>query len=198
MQVKVLEEHGLDNALLGLSLSFYDHLEPIDDWWTEEKKIKAYKRANLLAFKGGGHNKFLESIQVWVYVQAARCFWSEFDTYRVGMTKNSSSTMHTLDKRQVVVEDFEVGTDIHIIDHFNQHCLAAYKDPGSVWYKDITRLKDNLPEGWLQEREVCLNYMTLQNIILQRTGHRLKYWKFFIEEILKQVKYPQLLRQEIE
>jgi len=194
MEVKVLNETGYEEALLGLSLSFYDHKEDIATWWNGDKKLRAVRRASALAFKGGGHNKFLESIQVWIYIKAARCFWSEFDTYRVGITKNSSSTMHTLDKRQVVYEDFEEGIDPALIYRFN-YCLSEYKDPLSKHYKDITRLKVNLPEGWLQERQVSVNYMTLQNILRQRDGHRLTFWDTARVEIIKQVEHPELLIQ---
>jgi hypothetical protein len=194
MEVKVLEEHGYESALLGLSLSFYDHKEELSTWWDEDKKLRAVRRASALAFKGGGHNKFLESIQVWIYIKATRSFWSEFDTYRIGITKNSSSTMHTLDKRYVTKEDFEEGTSIHMVNLFNS-MLDDYKDTKSKYYKDITRLKANLPEGWSQERQVCVNYMTLQNILRQRTGHRLHYWDTFKNTILAQVEHPELLIQ---
>lgn len=56
MKVIKLEEHGYESALLGLSLSFYDHLEPLDVWWNDEKKVRARRRAEALAFRGGGHN----------------------------------------------------------------------------------------------------------------------------------------------
>jgi hypothetical protein len=193
MLVEVLNESGYDSALLGLSLSFYDHREPITIWWNKEKIAKAEKRAGLLASKGGGHNKFLASIQIWLYVQAPRCFWSEFDTYKVGVTANSSSTMHTLDKRHVVMDDFEEGTSLYMVNTFN-FCLDEYRNPESEHYKDITRLKCNLPEGWLQERQICLNYMSLRNIVAQRDKHRLKYWNMFIDSVILQVKYPELLK----
>lgn len=187
-----LNECGYDEALLGMSLSFYDHAEPLDKWWDDDKMTRAVRRANALAFKGGGHNKFLESISIHLYIQATRGFWSEFDTYRVGMTKNSSSTMHTLDKRPTDINDYASGTSQLSIDAFNI-CLLEYKDPESQYYKDITRLKCNLPEGWLQERQISTNYMVLQNILKQREGHRLKYWKQFSESLLEQVDHPELL-----
>jgi len=192
MKVQVLKETGYEEALLGLSLSFYDHAEPINTWWNQDKKDRAIRRAEALAHKGGGHNKFLASINIYLYIQAPRCWWSEWDTYKVGTTANSSSTMHTLDKRYTFPEDYEEGTSNSAITAFNLS-LTEYRDPLSVYYKDVTRLKLNLPEGWLQERQICMNYMSLQNIIRQRTGHRLKFWKVFIDSVLEQVKYPEFL-----
>lgn len=194
MEIKVLNENGLDSALLGLSLSYYDHAEPLGTWWTQEKFDKAMKRAKILAHNQGGHNKFIESLTVEIYIQAARSFWSEFDTYRVGMTKQSSSTMHTLDKRYVTTDDFETGTAQFMVDGFNL-CLQDYKNPDHIHYKDITILKDNLPEGWLQERVVVTNYKTLQNIYWQREKHRLRYWRQFNEECLKQLQFPEFIKQ---
>lgn len=195
MKVLKIEEHGYESALLGLSLSFYDHQNDLTEWWSDEKKARAAKRAEALAFKGGGHNKFLESIQVWLFIQAPRSFWSEFDTYRVGMTKQSASTMHTIDKRFVDVFDFEYGTDPEAIQAFNNR-LVEYRDPNDKWFKDVTRLKDNLPEGWLQERVVCTNYMVLQNILRQRIKHRLRHWRSeFCDTILREVDHPELLSE---
>lgn len=194
MKIQVLNECGYEEALLGLSLSFYDHVIPLEEFWTVEKMEKAKKRAKALAFRGGGHNKFLASIFCWMFVQAPRCWWSEYDTYKVATTANSSSTMHTLDKRLTTTDDFEEGTESEIIDTFNS-CLNNYKTESFQFYKNITYLKMNLPEGWLQERQLCINYMTLQNIINQREGHRLKQWDIFITEVLKQIKHPYLLKE---
>lgn len=185
MKVKVLKEEGHDLALRGMAYSFKDRAEDVETWW-EDKKERAYKRAPLLAPKEGGHNKFLESIVVWVDIEASRAWWSEFDTYRVGTTKQSESTMHTLSKRPPTSEDFEVGTDAWVIASF-----------GEVWSNakgDVTTLKMNLPEGFLQRRLVCTNYKVLKNIINQREGHRLRFWDVFNKEILEQVEHPEYLK----
>ena len=195
MVIKLLREAGYAEALLGMSLSFYDHQEPLEDWWNIAKKEKAMKRGLSLSHKDGGHNKFLESIQVWVYVQATRAFWQEFDTYRAGVTKQSSSTMHTLDKRPVYAYDFEEGTSVKAINAFN-YCLCEYKDPENPHFKDITRLKENLPEGWLQERVVCTNYKVLRHIYNQRFKHRYKHWDTFLTYMLNNLEFPEFIKEE--
>lgn len=88
MEVKVLKEEGHEYALRGMAYSYKDRALDPDEWWFGQQQ-KAEKRAPLLAPKDGGHNKFLESIAVWIDVEASRAFWSEFDTYRVGTTKQS-------------------------------------------------------------------------------------------------------------
>jgi hypothetical protein len=189
MKITKLAEAGYNEAILGLSLSFYDHQIPLEEFWTEGRRQRAIQRAKALAFKGGGHNKFLASVFTWWLIEAPRFFLSEYDTYKVGTTANSSSTMHTLDKRLVTAADFEVGTSQTIIDGFNSEIRRHWASP------DISRLKANLPEGWLQERQVCINYMTLQNILSQRAKHRLPQWQKFCSAVLAQVSHPELLLQ---
>lgn len=196
MVVTKTEEAGYEQALKGIALSFYDHAVPFEEFWTDERRERTIHRSKDLAFKGGGHNKFLASIFTWWFVQAPRCWWSEYDTYKVATTANSSSTMHTLKSREVTGNDFEIGIRPAIIKEFNE-CILDYSDEASPYFHDVTRLKMNLPEGYLQERQLCINYMTLQNILSQREGHRLKQWKVFIEQVLEQVEYPELLKQGV-
>ena len=184
MQVNVLEEEGYEMALRGMAYSFKDREIDPGNWWIEQRE-RAEKRAPLLAPKDGGHNKFLESIVVWIDIEACRAWWSEFDTYRVGTTKQSESTMHTLAKRSPNSHDFEEGTHVTIVEAFRQVWQAAKGD--------INILKMNLPEGFLQRRLVCTNYKVLRNIIAQREGHRLKFWQQFIDNVMEQVEHPEFL-----
>ena len=86
MKVEVVNESGYTEALLGLSLS---HNQPIENMADVALK---------LASKDGGHNKFLESIYIWLDITAPRFWWQEADTYRLS-TKQSESTMHTMTNR---------------------------------------------------------------------------------------------------
>jgi hypothetical protein len=136
----------------------------------------------------GGHNKFLESIQVWLLITASRDWWCQFDTYRSGVTKQSASTMHTLSKRRPVPDDFESNTPLESIESFQQ-----------IWdnnRKDISKLKRALPEGFLQPRMVCTNYKTLRHIYHQRNKHRLDAWAGFINQLMQQLMHPYYISQE--
>lgn len=188
MEITVLKEEGYEIALKGMSYSFKDEAIEVGPWW-DVQRTKAEKRATLLAPREGGHNGFLESITIWIDIQACRAFWSEMDRYRVGKTQQSGSTMHTLSKRAPTYEDFEEGTAIPVVDAFQAVWLQAKGD--------INVLKMNLPEGFLQRRIVCTNYKVLRNIIAQRQGHRLKWWGVFISEIMKQAEHPELLQDLI-
>ena len=181
--VRVLCEAGFKEALFGLSLS-YRTLTPLEINGTkryfddDQHFLKLCKIAETLAFKQGGHNKFLESMQVWLLIRGSLSFWKQFDTYRVGTTKQSESTMHTLRKRALTENDFTKET----------FCIPTITQNFS-----IDEMRDSLPSGFLECRVVNTNYKTLQNIIHQRKNHKSKKWNTFIEMLLKQVKFPQFL-----
>ena len=168
MRVQILREAGYEEAMLGLSLS-----------WASNKDRSA-EIATKLAYKHGGHNKFLESMVVWIDIVAPRYWWSEMDTYRVGVTKQSESTMHTITKRHLNQSDFERPVELdrinNLIDEY--HRIDSDKKSFLVW------IKNTLPEGFLQRRIVCTNYKALQNIYHQRKSHRLPEWSVFCDSLL--------------
>ena len=172
MQVIVMKESGWVPALTGLALS-YD--KDYRDMWPVADK---------LAQKDGGHNKFLESVCVWIDITAPRYWWQQFDTYRAGVTKQSGSTMHTLMRREVTQEDFEGEIPQAIIDSVNKAINA----------KAFEVVKRILPEGFLQRRVVCTNYKALRGIVAQRLSHRLPEWQTFCEAILAGVDRPEYIR----
>jgi hypothetical protein len=164
MEIKILNESGIEEALLGLSLSYS----------TEKNINELYNIALKLSNKDSGHNKFLESIVVWLDIKAPRYWWSQFDTYRTGITKQSESTMHTITRRHLKQDDFEYEISEQNLNLLNGLIDAAKRD--KMYFE---RLKNELPEGFLQRRIVCLNYKAIRNIILQRKNHKLKEWEYF-------------------
>lgn len=57
--------------------------------------------------KGGQpHRKFLRQIFVSVDITAPLYWWKEFDTYKVGTTANSCSTMHKIQAKEFTFDDF--------------------------------------------------------------------------------------------
>lgn len=75
--IEILNESGYEEAMLGLSLSFN---QPVSN-------MKGV--SDRLYDKDGGHNKFLESVCVWLDITMPRYWWSEADTYRISVTKQS-------------------------------------------------------------------------------------------------------------
>lgn len=181
MKVTILKEEGLELALRGMAYSYKDRSLDPDEWW-DKQYPRALERAPKLARLGAGHNKFLRQIQLWVDIEAPRCWWSEFDTYKVGTVAQSESTMHTLAKRAPTYDDFEDGTPPFMVEAFRQ-TWANHKG-------DVTRLKLALPEGFLQRRVVTMNYAVVQAVVEQRLSHRLKFWQQFIDAMKAQLQNP--------
>lgn len=73
---------------------------------------KDLKLAQTLIKAGTEHCKFMRQIQVWCDITAPRYFFQEFDTYKIGTSANSTSTMHKIMDRPIIIEDFELGEEI--------------------------------------------------------------------------------------
>ena len=172
MKIYDIEVHGIDRALRGLARSYGSPLE------------KMHHRAIALAPLDKGHNKFLRQIQVWCEVEAPRFWWAEFDTYKVGTTAQSDSTMHTLSKGYLSQENFELTIMDCTLENLND--LIAVK-------ANIEHLKNELPEGFIQGRTLNLNYAVLREITLQRYNHKLPQWQFFLKELLTSIPNIELL-----
>jgi hypothetical protein len=184
MQVAKVAEAGYDPALRGLAHN--KKQEP------QRMEIVARKLAPL----DGGHNKFLESIIVWLDVRAPRYWWQEADTFRLS-TKQSESTMHTLTEELLAINIHDpASVDAFIACNFepdscSRQTLSWIYEAAQT--RDILNIKRRLPEGFLQKRMWCMSYKTLRNIILQRRTHRLPHWQLFIAQTLAQVDHPDLL-----
>ena len=176
MKVDVLKIDGIEEALLGMGLSY---------GLTSDKKIRCLKdpkwAARLTkicvkcAQRGNGEDKFLRMIQIWADITAPRFWWAECDTYKVGTVALSESTMHTLGKRLLAQEDFEGGLPIVLLDLLNARtCTPCYT---------IEAKKELLPESFLQRRIVNFNYAVFASMIRQRRNHRLPQWHYFLNKV---------------
>lgn len=180
MHVNILSEHGYEEAILGFSLSYNTSIE------RTQQILPKY------AFGVPGESKFLESIVIWMDVTAPRFWWQEADTYRIS-TKQSESTMHTLCKKPLSQDNFEYPIVEDYLNDLNIF-LQGFRD--KIPEFSIQRLKNHLPEGFLQRRIWCMSYKTLQNIYNQRKNHRLPQWHFFLDEVMKQVQHPEFVNKD--
>lgn len=153
------------------------------------------KLAQRLINGGPEHRKFLRQIMVSVDITAPLYIWKELDTYKIGTTANSTSTMHKLASTPITKDCFEVG-DYHddivvtsdgattgdIFETVIEYCESlrkAYNDSkDTLYWKELVRV---LPESWLQTRTWTANYEVIRSIISQRRGHKLVEWKAFID-----------------
>lgn len=184
MHVEKVEEAGYEAALRGLA---HNKKRNLDDMKSVAEKLASHD---------GGHNKFLESIIVWLDVQAPRYWWQEADTFRLS-TKQSESTMHTLMGELASVDmDDSIAVSTFLDENFEtQSCSTDVlkRIQMAVASGNIVDVKKLLPEGFLQKRLWCMSYRTLRNIIGQRRTHRLPHWQSFIKQVLKQIEHPELL-----
>ena len=80
--------------------------------------------AQRLCKAGSDHRKFLRQIFVSVDITAPLYFWKEYDTYKVGTTANSTSTMHKIHAKEFTLDDFSVdyisyGSDWYALTAFD-------------------------------------------------------------------------------
>jgi hypothetical protein len=198
MPVVKISERGHLEALYGLGLSHgkTSNMSFTDFSNFNELCMDMAKVSRTLAFKGNGHNKFLESMDVWLLVDETRYFWSEADTYRL-TTKQSESTMH---KQKLEFETFtpESKVEVNFLD-----MLVRMQQQSAEFFKcavdniqgarGIKIAKMGLLESLQQKRVWKVSYMTLQNIVRQRENHRLDNWKEFCKELKKQLDHPELV-----
>ena len=144
--------------------------------------------ASRLAKAGSDHRKFLRQIFVSMDIVAPLYWWKEFDTYKVGTVANSTSTMHKIQAKQFVREDFSC-------DKMSDDALAVFD--GVIDYLESERLKfletkdkqhwhnmiQMLPSSYNQLRTVTMNYEVLINIYYARRHHKLAEWHTLCEEI---------------
>jgi len=174
VKIDFLGTSGEDAALLGLGLSYGLTSEYSSMYYVpEETKKRLYQIAGKLACKGGGEDKFLRQIVYWWDATFPRFLWQEVDQYRIGVTTQSESTIHTIMHRELTQDDFEYDISLFQLDYLNR-LIAKYKETKSE--EAFLKLKNGLPEGFLQRRVWSLSLANMKNIYAQRHRHRLPQW----------------------
>lgn len=138
---------------------------------------------------GTEHRKYLRQIFVSCGILAPLYWWKEFDTYKVGTTANSCSTMHKIHEKRFSLDDFSTdhllrsGKEtledvIYDLNYFRALYLETKNKP--YWWQLIQLL----PSSYNQLRTVTMNYEVLANIIRQRKNHKLDEWIVFCRVML--------------
>lgn len=150
-----------------------------------------------LCRSGTDHRKFMRQIFVSMDITAPIYWWKEFDTYKVGTTANSTSTMHKIHSKSFELEDFSTDqlteeTKLFfqsVIDHLEKlRLLFLETGDKSYWYSIIQLL----PSSYNQMRTCTLNYENLINIYNARKNHKLKEWHDFCD-YMKELPYSEEL-----
>jgi len=156
--------------------------------------------AQRLILAGPEHCKFLRQIFVSVDITAPIYWWKEFDTYKIGTTANSTSTMHKLTSKPITRDLFEFDDGENLIVNSGE---APHGGEWEFTFEDYTEdivdiceslrqryietkdkrywraLVQMLPQSWLQTRTVTMSYANLRNMYFQRRGHKLIEWSEF-------------------
>ena len=173
--------YNMLEAIMAMRLSYGSESDTlamyrVDSFWGNAlHKVdigpKDAKLIKKLASAGPSHRKFMRQILLSVDITAPRYWWTQFDTYKVGVAACSESTMHTLMKSPISARDFAAPLPESWIAE-----LESLRNEG-----DFHQLVALLPQGYIQKRHVTMNYEAVRNIREQRKGHKLAEWREFIE-----------------
>ena len=147
---------------------------------------------------GEPNSKYLRDITVTLDITASFDFWKEFDTYKVGTVANSCSTMHTITKHPITIENISTADlrekDIKNIEEKWLPILNEIVNDDSLSDTEKTRIlsKMNLV-GFEQKRTIKLNYQVIKNMDVWRMGHRLKEWRVLTNVYFKNLPYVESL-----
>ena len=165
---------------------------------------------------GSSHRKFLRQILVSVDITAPRYWWAEMDTYKVGTTANSCSTMHKIAAKEFTLDDFShenledfdepfrkddngltsfpwfktsLESTIDVLNYARELYLET-QDKKYWW-----QLIQLLPQSYNQRRTVTLTYENLLNMVSQRRGHKLDEWHDFCDWVFTLPYAEELLKE---
>ena len=141
-----------------------------------------------LAVSGSDHRKYLRQVFVSVDITAPIYWWKEFDTYKVGTTANSTSTMHRIHSKDFSRDDFStdhmtegaLGALDNMISFLEESRIKFTETKDKKYWYDIIQL---LPSSYNQMRTVTLNYENLINMYYARRSHKLDEWHTFCDWI---------------
>lgn len=145
--------------------------------------------ARRLVKAGSDHRKFMRQIFVSVDITAPLYWWKEFDTYKVGTTANSCSTMHKIHAKSFDRDDFShdrmddgalvlLDATIAYLESERQKFLED-KSNRQPWHNMI----QSLPSSYNQMRTVTLTYENLLNQYKARKNHKLAEWHTYCDWI---------------
>lgn len=203
-----IKVEGLEAAIRGMRnpLNSWDKSDSheLEEFDTYKVGTDDLKLARKLATYGPVHAKYRRMIIVYADITAPLYWWKEFDTYKVGTVANSCSTMHTLHKRDLTLEDFScewvldesetlrkynmltpLETSIAQINLYRKLYLET--EDKKYWYGMIQLL----PSSFNQKRTIMMNYEVLASIYPNRYNHKLNEWVYFCNGFIRHLPYAE-------
>ena len=208
IKVENIETFGLDGAMRGMR-------NPLNSWDKADTTVyqghdkefvnigvNDLNLATRLIKAGTEHRKFLRMIHVQMDVTAPLYWWKEADTYKVGTTANSCSTMHKIAAKEFVLDDFShdhlfndaviyngyISTSVLecVIGALNEFRNLYLETKDKRYWWQMIQL---LPSSYNQRRTWDMSMETLLSILHQRKNHKLDEWNEFRDICLEQVPY---------
>lgn len=192
-----IETWGYDHAIRGMrnplaswerSDSYYDNCEFV----VGAKDLDLMRRL----YNGGPeHRKYLRQIFVSMDTIAPDYWFKEFSTYRIGVTENSTSTMHKIHAKPFELSDFSTDHMTEAAKNFTESVTIPFLEQTRRRYMNEGKKKEDwydlielLPMCFNYRRTITMNYENVINMIHQREHHKLTEWNEFVE-ILKDLPY---------
>lgn len=146
------------------------------------------KLMKTLVAGGPVHAKFRRMLPVFITLSAPLYWWKEADTYRVGVVRNSCSTMHKIQAKEFTLDDFSTENlndyalqnlkqTIEVLN-YNRERFLKTKDKEYWW-----QLIQLLPSSYNQKATIMVNYEVLYNMYMWRKNHKLDDWHTFCDMI---------------
>lgn len=176
-----IDEYGIEED--DLNRAFYEDAEVLYLCGPKDTSLM-----QSLAHAGSSHRKFMRMIPVYCDVTAPLYWWKEMDTYRMGVEKNSCSTMHKIHAKPFALDDFShdmltpdslgaLQTTVDFLNKQRERYLES-KDKRD-WYQLIQLL----PSSYNQMRTMMFSYEALSKIWHERKDHKLNEWHTFCQWI---------------
>ena len=173
-----------------------------DSYWQEGIKNASYMIGmddcilmETLVNAGTDHSKFMRMIIVSMDITAPLYWWKEFDTYKVGVVRNSCSTMHKIHSKEFTTNDFSCDDPKNIqcvIEACEELRKTYIKTDDKKYWRALIQL---LPESYNQKATIMLNYQVLRNMYHARKNHKLSEWHDFCRTI-ESLPYSALITME--
>ena len=125
---------------------------------------------------GTEHRKFLRQIFISVDITAPLYIWKEVDTYKVATTANSTSTMHTIEKKPITINSFE-------IDDFDFDAIIYDYNPNNSIGSAITPFINFLET--LRRKYVQLDKQAKAETDIQKRMELVKRAKIIWKELIR-------------
>lgn len=163
--------------------------------------------ATRLAKLGGPNAKFRRMIHVQCDILAPLFWWKQFDTYKVGTVANSTSTMHSITKKEFKTDDFsqnmmmsaQFGTQlistVNVLNDLrNKYLKEENRSLKKMFWDDIIHL---LPDCYNQLRTVDMNYEVVSQMVTYRLYHKLDEWQEFCRKMMANLPYARELIYDV-